>query len=84
MIFVLWPRASVSAKRINEVLETEPSIIDGTKSEGKDGTIGEIELKNVSFRYPGAADDVLTGINFTAKRGESVAFIGSTAAARVR
>jgi len=78
MIFVLWPRASVSAKRINEVLETEPSIIDGTKSEGKDGVIGEIEFRNVSFRYPGAADDVLTGINFTAKRGESVAFIGST------
>lgn len=78
MIFVLWPRASVSAKRINEVLETEPSIIDGTKSEGTDGTVGEIEFKNVSFRYPGAADDVLTGINFTAKRGESVAFIGST------
>jgi len=78
MIFVLWPRASVSAKRINEVLETEPSIIDGTKSEGTDGTIGEIEFKDVSFRYPGAADDVLTGINFTAKRGESVAFIGST------
>lgn len=78
MIFVLWPRASVSAKRINEVLETEPSIIDGTKSEGMEGAIGEIEFKNVSFRYPGAADDVLTGISFTAKRGESVAFIGST------
>ncbi len=78
MIFVLWPRASVSAKRINEVLETKPSIIDGTKSEGKDGKVGEIEFKNVSFRYPGAADDVLTSISFTAKRGESVAFIGST------
>ncbi|MEA4915760.1 MAG: ABC transporter ATP-binding protein [Christensenella sp.] len=78
MIFVLWPRASVSAKRINEVLETKPSIIDGTKNEGKDGKVGEIEFKNVSFRYPGAADDVLTGISFTAKRGESVAFIGST------
>ena len=78
MIFVLWPRASVSAKRINEVLETEPSIIDGTKSEGMEGAHGEIEFKNVSFRYPGAADDVLTGISFTAKRGESVAFIGST------
>lgn len=78
MIFVLWPRASVSAKRINEVLETKPSILDGTLSEGKDGKVGEIEFKNVSFRYPGAADDVLTGISFTAKRGESVAFIGST------
>ncbi len=78
MIFVLWPRASVSAKRINEVLETAPSILDGCKTEGEAGKEGEIEFRNVSFRYPGAADDVLTGISFTAKRGETVAFIGST------
>ena len=78
MIFVLWPRASVSAKRINEVLETAPSILDGSKTEGEAGKEGEIEFRNVSFRYPGAADDVLTGISFTAKRGETVAFIGST------
>lgn len=78
MIFVLWPRASVSAKRINEVLETAPSILDGSKTEGEAGKEGEIEFRNVSFRYPGAADDVLTGISFTAKRGETIAFIGST------
>ena len=78
MIFVLWPRASVSAKRINEVLETKPSILDGTKTAGEAEKTGEITLRNVSFRYPGAADDVLTDISFTAKRGEIVAFIGST------
>jgi ATP-binding cassette subfamily B protein len=75
---VLWPRASVSAKRINEVLETEPSILDGTKTKGDTGKAGEVEFRNVSFRYPGAADDVLTDISFSAKRGEIVAFIGST------
>jgi ATP-binding cassette subfamily B protein len=78
MIFVLWPRASVSAKRINEVLETAPSILDGTQTEGKAGKVGEIEFRAVSFRYPGAADDVLCDISFTAKQGEIVAFIGST------
>ena len=78
MIFVLWPRASVSAKRINEVLETAPSILDGKRSDGEAGKTGEIEFRDVSFRYPGAADDVLCGINFTAKQGEIVAFIGST------
>ena len=78
MIFVLWPRASVSAKRINEVLETQPSILDGTRTEGEAGRTGEIEFRGVNFRYPGAADDVLCGISFTARRGETVAFIGST------
>ena len=78
MVFVLWPRASVSAKRINEVLETEPSILDGTKTQGDAGKSGEVEFHNVSFRYPGAADDVLSDISFSAKRGEIVAFIGST------
>ncbi len=78
MIFVLWPRASVSAKRINEVLDTQPSILDGTKTQGAAGKRGEIEFRNVSFRYPGAADDVLSDISFSAKSGEIVAFIGST------
>lgn len=78
MIFVLWPRASVSAKRINEVLETAPSILDGHVTEGSDGRKGEIEFHNVSFRYPGATDYVLQDISFTAKQGETVAFIGST------
>lgn len=78
MIFVLWPRASVSAKRINEVLETEPTILDGHITDGKAGMKGEIEFQKVSFKYPGASDYVLQNISFTAKKGETVAFIGST------
>lgn len=78
MIFVMFPRASVSGKRINEVLDTEATILDGDKCQGKDGLIGDVEFKNVSFKYPGAADYVLENISFTAKRGETVAFIGST------
>ena len=78
MIFIMLPRASVSAKRINEVLDTEPNIIDGSKTEGKPGITGEVEFKSVSFRYPDAAEAVLEDISFTAKRGETVAFIGST------
>lgn len=78
MIFTMLPRASVSAKRINEVLETEPAILDGQRTKGIDGMEGEIEFKNVSFKYPEASDYVLEDINFTAKKGETVAFIGST------
>jgi ATP-binding cassette subfamily B protein len=78
MIFTMLPRASVSAKRINEVLETEPAILDGERTKGIDGIEGEIEFKNVSFQYPGASDYVLEDINFTAKKGDTVAFIGST------
>lgn len=78
MIFTMLPRASVSAKRINEVLETEPAILDGERTKGIDGMEGEIKFRNVSFQYPGASDYVLEDINFTAKKGETVAFIGST------
>jgi len=78
MIFILLPRASVSAKRINEVLETKPVIIDGDKKGGEMGAQGTIEFRNVSFQYPGAADCVLENISFQAGRGETVAFIGST------
>lgn len=78
MIFILAPRASVSAKRINEVLNTKPKILDGNATETKSGREGEIEFKNVSFKYPDAADYVLKDISFTAKKGETVAFIGST------
>lgn len=78
MIFVMFPRASVSAKRINEVLETEPAIIDGTVTEGKNGVKGDVEFRNVSFQYPGASDYVLQDVSFTAKKGQTVAFIGST------
>lgn len=78
MIFILLPRASVSAKRINEVLETEPVIIDGHIREGVEGMEGEVEFRNVSFRYPGASDYVLENVSFTARKGQTVAFIGST------
>lgn len=78
MIFIMLPRASVSAKRINEVLETKLSIRDGDKKEGVSGKSGEIEFKNVCFCYPDAEEDVLHDITFTAKKGETVAIIGST------
>jgi len=78
MMFVMLPRAMVSAKRINEVLDTEPTIIDGIEYEGLPGIIGEVTFRNVSFKYPDAADYVLEDISFTAKHGETVAFIGST------
>jgi ATP-binding cassette subfamily B protein len=78
MIFILLPRASVSAKRINEVLETKPVIMDGDKKDGEIGVQGTIEFRNVSFQYPGAADNVLENISFKAGKGETVAFIGST------
>lgn len=78
MVFIMLPRASVSAKRINEVLDTHPRILDGNKTEGKSGITGEIEFKSVSFKYPDAAESVLEDISFTAKQGETVAFIGST------
>lgn len=78
MIYMILPRASVAAKRICEVLETKPSIHDGTKTEGVEGKIGEIEFRNVSFSYPDAEEYVLKDISFTAKKGETVAVIGST------
>lgn len=78
MIFIMLPRASVSAKRINEVLETKPKILDGSAEKGKPGMKGEVEFRNVSFKYPDAADYVLANISFTAHKGETIAFIGST------
>ncbi|MDE7310751.1 MAG: ABC transporter ATP-binding protein/permease [Eubacterium sp.] len=78
MIFMILPRASVSAKRIREVLDTKPSIMDGMTTEGVKGATGEVEFKNVSFRYPDAEECVIKNISFTAKKGETVALIGST------
>lgn len=79
MVFVLWPRADVSAQRVLEVLDTEPLITDGTRSDaGEAGKQGEIEFRNVCFTYPDSREAMLEGINFTAKKGETVAFIGST------
>ena len=79
MISIMLPRASVSANRINEVLETEPSIKD--KKETKKfapNKKGLVEFKNVSFRYPDADTEILEDINFTAEPGKTTAIIGST------
>ncbi|MDR0919298.1 MAG: ABC transporter ATP-binding protein/permease [Oscillospiraceae bacterium] len=78
MIFVMMPRAGVSARRINEVLDTQSNLKDGNKTEGQSGLSGEIEFKNVGFKYPDADEPVLENISFTAKKGQTVAFIGST------
>ena len=78
MIFMIYPRASVSIKRINEVLETENTVKEGTKNIKETQIKGEVEFKNVSFKYPGADEYVLENISFVAKNGETVAFIGST------
>ncbi|MCL2401147.1 MAG: ABC transporter ATP-binding protein/permease [Oscillospiraceae bacterium] len=72
------PRAIVSAGRIIEVLNTEPMIKEGNLAEGLPNVRGEIAFRNVGFKYPGAAASALEGITFTAKQGETVAFIGST------
>jgi len=78
LAFLMLPRAIVSARRINEVLETRPSIADGTVEEGLPGMEGEIEFRNVSFKYPGAEEYVLRNVSFRAAKGETIAFIGST------
>ena len=77
MIFIILPRASVSAKRIKEVLDTKTKIVDGAVESSHQDT-HEVIFENVSFRYPDASDAVLENISFTAKSGETIAFIGST------
>ncbi len=78
MIFIIIPRSSVSAARIFEVLETDPSIVDATNPISLPQDNSVISYKNVSFKYPGAEMNVLEDINFSANPGETVAFIGST------
>ena len=78
MIFMILPRAMVASKRIQEVINTEPSVRDGPGSAGDVPREGSVEFRNVSFRYPGTSGDVLHDISFTASKGETVAFIGST------
>lgn len=78
MTFIVLPRAAVSAKRINEVLDTETKINDGVVSGSELFEQGEIEFKNVSFCYPDAEEAILHNISFTIHRGETAAFIGST------
>ncbi|MGX6961635.1 ABC transporter ATP-binding protein [Vagococcus xieshaowenii] len=77
MIFIMLPRAMVSASRINEVLDTKTKIIDGTLTQ-QPWEMGEVEFKHVDFQYPDAEEKVLEDISFTASPGETVAFIGST------
>lgn len=77
MIFMMVPRAQVSAKRINEVLDEDVSVIDGSFT-GKTKEVGTVEFKNVSFKYPDADDYLLRDISFKVNKGETVAFIGST------
>lgn len=78
VIFIMMPRVLVSAKRINEVLNTKVGITDGKGLEVMPDTEGEVEFKNVSFKYPNAEDYVIRNVSFKAKKGETVAFIGST------
>ena len=79
MMSIMWPRAAVSARRIEEVIQTEAVIRDPEVPASFDeARKGVVEFRDVSFRYPGADENVLTGISFTAKPGETTAFIGST------
>lgn len=78
MIFMMLPRAKVSADRINEVLDTEISVKNGSLKENKTKQIGTVEFKNVSFKYPDAEEYLLEDISFKVNKGETVAFIGST------
>ena len=78
MIFIMLPRASVAAKRILEVLDTEPSIEDGMRDTFPVMKDGEVEFKDVGFKYPDAEEYVLEHISFSAKKGETIAFIGAT------
>lgn len=78
MIFVMLPRVTVSASRVNEVLDTKARIVDGRETQGKPGMKGEIEFRDVSFRYPDADGDAIHHISFTAHHGQTVALIGAT------
>lgn len=78
LIFMILPRAGVSAKRINEVLDSKVSLKDGNLNSNKVKEEGTIEFKNVTFRYPDSDEDLLSNISFKVNKGEIVAFIGST------
>lgn len=78
IIIIMLPRVSVAANRVREVIETKPSICSGDMAKTTNQKEGEVEFKNVSFKYPDAEEYVLKDISFTAKKGETVAFTGST------
>lgn len=78
MIFIMLPRAIAAGRRINEVLNTKSKITDGSITQSPENLRGEIEFRNVSFKYPDAEANVIENINFTASKGETIAFIGSS------
>ena len=82
MVFIIMPRATVAAKRINEVLETKITIKNGTNTQSPIGVLGQVEFKNVSFKYPDADEYFIKNISFKANRGETIAFIGATGAGK--
>ncbi len=77
MIFMMVPRAAISARRINEILDEDVAVIDGT-FKGETELVGTVEFKNVSFKYPDADEYLLKDISFKVNKGETIAFIGST------
>ncbi len=83
MIFMILPRAQVSAGRINEVLDTKVTIKSGKLNKDKTKERGTVEFKNVYFKYPGAEDYLLENISFKAEKGQTVAFIGSTGSRKI-
>jgi len=78
IMFVMVPRAAVSAQRIMEVLDTQPTIADPQRPVTDVAEAGNVEFRDVEFRYPGAEEPVLSGISFTARPGETTAIVGST------
>ncbi len=81
MLFIMWPRAIVAAGRVNEVLETNPTIVN-PENPKQFIEAGTIEFKNVSFRYPNAQGDVISNISFSVKKGETLAIIGATSSGK--
>ncbi len=77
-IFFILPRAQVAARRVEEVITTEPSIKDGGSRESPEGHEGEIEFRNVGFAYPGTKEKVFGGVDLMVSKGETVAFVGAT------
>ncbi|MCX6407583.1 MAG: ABC transporter ATP-binding protein [Propionibacteriales bacterium] len=77
-MLMLWPRAEVSAERITEVLETEPSIVAAPDADDTPVARGELEVRDAAFAYPGAEQDVLHGVSLVARPGETTAVVGST------
>jgi ATP-binding cassette subfamily B multidrug efflux pump len=78
IMFVMVPRAAVSAQRIQEVLETQPTIVDRERPQAPAAPAGLVEFRDVEYRYPGAEEPVLSGVTFTARPGETTAIVGST------